>query len=77
LVIYFSSKILGLMNCMMPLVKDELSDDAASWKVKTDTGNDPAEAVPDPVESAVNDPVEAVPDPDESEPAPNVAAARA
>jgi len=41
LVVYFSSKILGLMNCMMPLVKDELSDDAAPWKVKADEDKAP------------------------------------
>lgn len=51
LVVYFSSKILGLANCMMPLVKDEMSEDAATWKAKNDTGGGPVETVCDPVES--------------------------
>lgn len=36
LVVYFSSKLVGLMNCMMPLVKDELESDAAPAGVTDD-----------------------------------------
>ena len=50
LVVYFSSKLLGLTNCMMPLVKDEMSGDPASWKVQHGAGYDSAESVSDPAE---------------------------
>lgn len=51
LIIYFTSEIFALANCMMPLIKDELSEDEATRKVNDDAGDDPVEAVCDPVES--------------------------
>lgn len=47
LVIYFSSKLLGLANCMMPLVKDEMKADAATAKPDEDTGCRPETTQPD------------------------------
>jgi len=43
LTIYFTSEALSLMNCMMPLVKDEMSEDGASWKIKDDTEKEPVD----------------------------------
>jgi Cu2+-exporting ATPase len=43
LFVYFTSEIIALTNCMMPLIKDEISEDGATWKVKSDTGNTPLE----------------------------------
>jgi len=51
LIVYFTSEIIALTNCMMPLIKDEMSEDAATWKVKDDAECDPVEMVCDPVES--------------------------
>ncbi len=39
LIVYFTSEIFALTNCMMPLIKDEMSEDAEAWKAKGD-GND-------------------------------------
>jgi Cu2+-exporting ATPase len=36
LVVYFSSKLVGLMNCMMPLVKDEMKQSAPSDNSRDD-----------------------------------------
>ena len=53
LVVYFTSEIIALTNCMMPLIKDELSDDGASWKLKGgDAGNAPVEMTCDTGDSA-------------------------
>ena len=44
LTIYFTSEVFSLMNCMMPLIKDELAeDDAATWKLKDDTVKEPVD----------------------------------
>lgn len=51
LLVYYTSEIFALTNCMMPLIKDEMSEDAATWKVNDDTGDDPVETVCDPIES--------------------------
>lgn len=51
LIVYFTSEILALMNCMVPLIKDEMSEDAAAWKVKDEIGYEPAETVCIPAES--------------------------
>ncbi len=51
LLVYYTSEVFALTNCMMPLIKDEMSEDAATWKVNDDTGSDPVETVCDPVES--------------------------
>lgn len=45
LTIYFTSELIALANCMLPLIKDEMSEDAASWKVKHDKQDDPAEQI--------------------------------
>jgi len=46
LAVYFTSEIIALTNCMMPLIKDEMSEDAAAWKAKDNTeDNDPTEIV--------------------------------
>ena len=45
LLVYFTSEIVALANCMAPLIKDEISEDTATWKVKDDSGDDPAESV--------------------------------
>ncbi len=40
LVIYFSSEIIALANCMMPLIKDEMQEhESTTWKVKDDTSH--------------------------------------
>ena len=43
LVVYFTSEVIALTNCMMPLIKDELSEDAESWKVNDEEGDDTLE----------------------------------
>jgi len=52
LLVYYTSEAFALTNCMMPLIKDEMSEDTASWKANDDTGEDPVETVCDSVESA-------------------------
>ncbi len=41
LTIYFTSEIIALMNCMLPLIKDELADEGAGWKLQQDAENLP------------------------------------
>jgi len=53
LIIYFTSEIYALANCMMPLIKDELSEGAATWTVSNDLGNDSVETVCKLVESEI------------------------
>ena len=43
LIVYFTSEALALTNCMMPLIKDEMSEDEASWKIKDDTAKEPVD----------------------------------
>lgn len=43
LTIYFTSEALSLMNCMMPLIKDEMSEDDAGWKIKNDATTEPVD----------------------------------
>jgi Cu2+-exporting ATPase len=45
LAIYFTSEALSLMNCMMPLIKDEMSDEA-SWKIKDNAVKEPVDMTP-------------------------------
>lgn len=40
LIVYFTSEFIALMNCMSPLIKDEMSTDSATWKVKNDKQED-------------------------------------
>jgi len=42
LIVYFTSEVLSLTNCMMPLIKDEMSEDTETWKAKND-GHDRVE----------------------------------
>ncbi len=55
LLVYYTSEIFALTNCMMPLIKDEMSEDAATWKVNNDiataveTACEPVESEPEPV----------------------------
>ncbi len=51
LAVYFTSEIIALTNCMMPMISDELSEDAVSWKVKDDTENAPVEMMCDTIKS--------------------------
>jgi len=51
LLVYYTSEILALTNCMMPLIKDEMSEDAATLKANDDTEDKSVETVCDPVES--------------------------
>ena len=41
LTIYFTSEAFSLMNCMMPLIKDEMSEEDVTWKLKDDTVKEP------------------------------------
>ena len=43
LIVYFTSEAYSLTNCMMPLIKDEMSEDEATWKVKDDTVKEPVD----------------------------------
>jgi len=36
LIVYFTSEAYSLTNCMIPLIKDEMSEDEAAWKIKDD-----------------------------------------
>ena len=59
LVVYFTSEVLALTNCMMPLIKDEMSEDETSWKLKDDTVSEPVDMTLNYlVETTVCDPVE-------------------
>lgn len=51
LLVYYTSEIFALTNCMMPLIKDEMSEDEASWKIKNDTGDAPVETLCKPIEN--------------------------
>jgi len=43
LTIYFTSEVLSLMNCMMPLIKDEMSEEETTWKLKDETVKEPVD----------------------------------
>jgi len=43
LIVYFTSEAFSLTNCMMPLIKDEMSEDEAPWKIKDDTVKEPVD----------------------------------
>ena len=43
LTIYFTSEVLSLVNCMMPLIKDEMSEDDVTWKLKDETVKEPVD----------------------------------
>ena len=43
LAIYLTSEVLSLMSCMMPLIKDEMSEDEVTWKLKDETLKEPVD----------------------------------
>ncbi len=51
LLVYYTSEIFALMNCMMPLIKDEMSEDGTTWKLNDETEDKPVETACDPVAS--------------------------
>lgn len=51
LLVYFTSEIVALMNCMMPLFKDEMTEEATALKAKKDKGVMPCQLGFDPIES--------------------------
>jgi len=61
LIVYFTSEAFSLTNCMMPLIKDEMSEDAAPWKIKDDTAKEPVDMTLSYLNDSEPEP-EAVPD---------------
>ena len=61
LTIYFTSEAFSLTNCMLPLIKDEMSGDEAPWKIKDDTLKEPVDMTLSYLNDSKPEP-EAVPD---------------
>jgi len=72
LTIYFTSEVLSLMNCMMPLIKDEMSEEETTWKLKDETVKEPVDMTLKYLENKSGSDTELDSEPD-SELVPNIA----